>query len=89
MKSMGRSLRRKLLGETWTIPLGVASAVAIGLVARALLPHGDWQSVGGFALAALLIATLVRSLSTDRSRAEHHRRSATEPHQPTTTRREQ
>jgi hypothetical protein len=65
-----RRLRRKLLGETWTIPLGVSCAVAVGATARALLPHA-WLSVGGFALAAVLIATLIASLATDQSRVGH------------------
>jgi hypothetical protein len=62
VRSLIASLRRKLLGETWTIPLGVCSAILFALLARALLPDGEWQTVGGFALAALLIATLLRSL---------------------------
>jgi hypothetical protein len=65
VRSLLASLRRKLLGETWTIPLGVCSAILLALLARGLLPHDEWRPVGGFALAAPLIATLVRSLSTD------------------------
>ena len=81
MKSLLASLRRKLLGETWTIPLGVCSAILLALLARALLPQGEWQAVGGFALAALLIATLVRSLSSDRAARATSGRRHTPRHQ--------
>jgi hypothetical protein len=85
VRSLLVSLRRKLLGETRTIPLGVSSAILLALLARAVLPHGAWQTVGGFALAALLIATLVRSLSTDpAARATSRRRHP--PSQQTPTR---
>jgi hypothetical protein len=62
------SVRRKLFGETRTIPLGVAIALMLAIVLRAILPHSEWQLVGGFALAAALIATLIRSLSIDKRR---------------------
>jgi hypothetical protein len=55
-------VRRKLFGETRTIPLGVAAGILFALVLQTLLPHGDWQWIGGFAFAAVLIATLLRSL---------------------------
>lgn len=71
MKSQLKVLRRKLLGETWTIPLGVCATLALALLARHLLPNSDWQSVGGFALAALLIATLARSFSTATPRTDN------------------
>jgi hypothetical protein len=57
-----RSLRKLVLGETWTIPAGVAAAIAVALGAREALPAGAWTSAGGFVLAALVIATLLVSL---------------------------
>jgi hypothetical protein len=68
MRSLLSRLRRKLLGETWTIPLGVAGALVLALLLRALLPSDEWQTVGGFVLAVLLIATLIRSLPLSRHR---------------------
>jgi hypothetical protein len=63
------SVRRKLLGETRTIPIGIATAVLLVLLLRTILPHSEWRLVGGFALAAALIATLIRSLSLDKRHA--------------------
>jgi hypothetical protein len=83
VRSLIASLRRKLLGETWTIPVGVCSAILFALLARALLPDGEWQTVGGFALAALLIATLLRSLSTHpAARSTSGRRQRPRQHTP-------
>jgi len=61
-----RSLRALLFGETWTIPAGVAVALAVALGLRAELPHDGWQRGGGFALAALVAATLAVSLWSSR-----------------------
>jgi hypothetical protein len=55
-------MRRKLFGETRTIPLGVAAAISLALLLQAVLPQQDWQWSGGFAFAAVLIGTLLRSL---------------------------
>jgi hypothetical protein len=57
-----RSLRKLVLGETWTIPAGVAGAIAAAVAARDALPADVWASAGGFVLAALVIATLLVSL---------------------------
>jgi hypothetical protein len=87
MRSLLSRLRRKLLGETWTIPLGVAGALVLALLLRALLPSNEWQTVGGFVLAVLLIATLIRSLPL-----KHHRKldpaALTRAQQPNNTNKE-
>jgi hypothetical protein len=62
MSAALKSLRRLILGETWTIPLGVAGALVLAVLIRAALPEGTWQAVGGFTLAALLVAALASSL---------------------------
>jgi hypothetical protein len=62
MSTLLRSLRRLILGETWTIPLGVAAALVLAILIRAALPEGTWQAVGGFTLAALLVTALASSL---------------------------
>jgi hypothetical protein len=66
VSSLLRSLRRLILGETWTIPLGVGTALAVAVALRAALPDGAWQAVGGFALAVLLVAALACSLTVPR-----------------------
>jgi hypothetical protein len=64
-----RSLRSLILGETWTIPLGVAATLAIAALLRATLSDHTWNRLGGFALAAMVVTTLVVSLARDRGRA--------------------
>jgi hypothetical protein len=60
-----RTLRKLILGETWTLPLGVAAIVLVAaLVARPAL--GDaWRTTGGFVLlvgvALVLTASVWRS----------------------------
>jgi hypothetical protein len=63
MRTLLVSLRRLILGETWTIPIGVCLAVGLALLIRAMLPHGAWQPAGGFALASFVLATLACSLT--------------------------
>ena len=66
MRALLSSLRELVLGETWTIPLGVGAAVVAGLLLRAVLPEELWENAGGFALALLVVATLAVSLRADR-----------------------
>jgi hypothetical protein len=66
MSAVLRSLRQLILGETWTIPLGVAAAIGLALLIRGALPEGAWQAAGGFSLAALLVAALGWSLRESR-----------------------
>lgn len=51
MSAMLRSLRKLLLGETWSIPLGVAAALGAALLARKGLAPDAWAQLGGFILA--------------------------------------
>jgi hypothetical protein len=62
MSALLRSLRRLILGETWSIPLGVGAALAIAVGIRAALPEDAWHAAGGFALAVMLVAALAWSL---------------------------
>jgi hypothetical protein len=62
MSPLVRSMRRKLLGETRTIPLGVAAAIVLALLLEAVLPRGEWRWIGGFAFASVLITTLMLAL---------------------------
>jgi hypothetical protein len=58
-----RSLRSLILGETWTIPIGVAAAVLIAVLLRSAISEQLWDEVGGFVLAAMVATTLVVSIS--------------------------
>jgi hypothetical protein len=58
-----RSARKLVLGETWTLPAGVAVSVAAAAALRLLAgPHGWWRSAGGAVLAVGLLVTLAMSL---------------------------
>jgi hypothetical protein len=67
VKALLGSLRSLILGETWTIPLGVALTLVAALVLRATLPAHVWTHEGGFMMAALLAVTLVVSWRLPRS----------------------
>ena len=83
MTTLVKSVRRKILGETRMVPLGVATTVLLAYLARALLPDREWQTAGAFALAAAIIATLIFSLPAD-LRGKTNQPAATQ-HDPTNT----
>ena len=56
------ALRRLILGETWTIPLGVCAALVLAVLVRAVLPETTWETAGGFCLTVAVVATLAYSL---------------------------
>ena len=58
-----RTVRKLVLGETWSLPAGIACAVLIAAALRlAAGPHGWWRPAGGFVLAVLLVGALAVSL---------------------------
>jgi hypothetical protein len=79
------SVRRKVFGETRAIPLGVATTILLAHLTRSVLPHGEWQTAGAFALAAAIIATLIFSLPAD-IRGANSQQAAPRPGPNTTTR---
>ena len=85
MTALLRSARRKILGETRAIPVGVAATIVLAYLMRGLLAHGEWQTAGAFALAAAIIATLIFSLPAD-IRGRNDQPAATQPDPNTTTR---
>jgi hypothetical protein len=62
MRSLLGSLRHLILGETWTIPVGVGATLVLAALLRGSMPEAAWKGVGGFCLAALVLGTLVWSL---------------------------
>ena len=59
-----RALRKLVLGETWTLPLGVALTVAAALGLSELAGEsGWWRHGGGFIVLALVVVALVVSLA--------------------------
>jgi hypothetical protein len=68
-----RALRKLVLGETWTLPLGVLLTLVLALALHAAV--GDtplWRHAGGFLLLACVLAVLAVSLAPARRR--HPRR---------------
>jgi hypothetical protein len=59
-----RTLRKLVLGETWTLPVGVALAVGVAAIARSATEgHGWWTHGGGFLLAGFLVVALGVSIA--------------------------
>ena len=58
-----RTLRKLVLGETWTLPLGVAAPLgAAALLRVASDGEGWWREGGGVLLGVLLVGALAVSL---------------------------
>lgn len=66
MRAVLRSLRKLLLGETWSIPLGVAAALCVSLLARDAVAPGTWAQLGGPIVAVAIIASLLVALRVGR-----------------------
>ena len=59
-----KALRKLVIGETWTLPLGVFATLALALVLDAVA--GDtawWRHAGGFLLLACVVVALAVSLA--------------------------
>ena len=55
------SLRKLVLGETWTLPLGVGVTLLVALALDAAGP-GWWDRAGGFVVLGGALLTLLASL---------------------------
>ena len=54
------TLRKLVLGETWTLPIGVLVAVGGAALLRvAAGEHGWWHEGGGFVLLGFVVLALV------------------------------
>ena len=59
-----KALRKLVLGETWTLPLGVLATLALALVLDAVAGDtGWWRHAGGFLLLACVLVALAVSLA--------------------------
>jgi hypothetical protein len=57
-----RSLRTLLLGETLSLPIGVACSLGGAALVKLALPDAAWEHGGGFVLLALVLVALAISL---------------------------
>lgn len=58
-----RTLRKLVLGETWTLPLGIALAVGVVVVVRLVAGDDGWFGrAGGWLLFGGLVIALAASL---------------------------
>jgi hypothetical protein len=57
-------LRKLILGETWSLPIGVLASVGIAALIREIAgPDGWWRHAGGYVLFGLVAVTLTISLA--------------------------
>jgi hypothetical protein len=62
-----QSMRSLVLGETWTLPIGIGLAVGAAAAIKELSGPADWwPHEGGLLLMAGLVLALVLSLRTPR-----------------------
>ena len=75
------ALRKLVLGETWTLPLGVALVLCAG-VALDAAAGGDawWRRAGGFLLLAGVLAALSVSLQLRGPKGSRASASSGRPH---------
>jgi hypothetical protein len=67
--SLLRTLKKLILGETWTLPAGIATVVLVAaLIVRPVLGTGTWRDAGGFILLAGVTAVLLLSVSSSAGR---------------------
>ena len=54
-----KTVRKLVLGETWALPVGIAVALGVAFVVRAVSgPSGWWREGGGWVLFGLLAVAL-------------------------------
>ena len=55
------TVKKLVLGETWMLPLGIATALVAAGILSTVLDH--WHTIGGFVLLAAVLAVLVASVA--------------------------
>ena len=61
MKTL-RTLKKLLLGETWLLPVGLATVLAAAVLIRPL-SHSVWTQMGGFILLVGVLVVLLASVA--------------------------
>ena len=57
-------LRKLILGETWSLPIGVLVSLGISALIREIAgPDGWWRHAGGYVLFGLVAVALTVSLA--------------------------
>lgn len=63
------TIKKLVLGETWSLPIGVALAVGLAALLRATAgDHGWWHHAGGFVLLGLVLLALLVAVGRPRRR---------------------
>jgi len=58
-------LRKLILGETWSLPIGVLVSLGIAALIREVAgPDGWWRHAGGYVLFGLVAVALTVSLTS-------------------------
>ena len=58
-------LRKLILGETWSLPIGVLVSLGIAALIREVAgPDGWWRHAGGYVLFGLVAVALTVSLAS-------------------------
>ncbi|HEX2016375.1 MAG TPA: hypothetical protein VGN69_06740 [Solirubrobacteraceae bacterium] len=58
-----QALRKLVLGETWTLPVGIGVAVGVAAGLRVLVGAGGWWAdAGGLVLLVGLVGALIAAL---------------------------
>jgi hypothetical protein len=62
-----RTLRKLVLGETWALPVGIATAVGVAAMLDAVAgSEAWWTDAGGFVLLVLLVVAFAAGLGLRR-----------------------
>ncbi|CAN5561294.1 hypothetical protein BH10ACT11_BH10ACT11_12040 [soil metagenome] len=65
MKTLLRSLRELIFGETWLLPAAIAVLFGLAIAARSTAPH-LWRSDGGLLILLGVVVTLVAAVRSTR-----------------------